>query len=114
MGKITVEEALKMRGTEFIYVVGKSNDCVRCYVREFTVEKGLSCFALELVSGYRCQDLSHFQDEEDDTFCVIGLRPADLDEALDVLTEIRDTGEFQYKETGNLSIGGSVHCPYNR
>ena len=44
--QVTVEEGLKMLGTEFLYIY-PDGETVRGYVKAFDLKVGLSCFSLE-------------------------------------------------------------------
>ena len=87
---MTIEEAKKMVGTEFIYVF-PSGDRIRAYVKMFDSKIGLTCISLDTVTD---NGWHHPDPEEDGTMCVIAFdfEIHLLSEALTRLEEIRDTG----------------------
>lgn len=106
MSKMTIGEAIKMRGTEFTYIFS-DGDTVPAFVKEFIPEKGLSCHSLASCThdGY---DFPGAPKEEDGSVCVIGYNftleqdTNKMPDVLSTLEEIRDTG--CYRERPNFGL----------
>lgn len=97
---ITVEEALAMRGTEFTYY-DKDGSYIKAFVKEFDPKVGLSCYTLETCfnDGWKPNMVG-----EDGSFCVIGChigKNSTLEEALEKLTVIKETGQYTYRQCYN-------------
>lgn len=106
---ITIEEARAMRGVEFTYYV--KGDSVKCYIKAFDPEIGLTCVSLGLITkrGIRMRDT-----EGDGTSCVMGYdfkkRSASLPRALKALSLIDRTGSYRAGVSG--TICGYAHCAF--
>lgn len=106
MSEMTIEEAKKMQGTEFLYVFPWDGDSVPAFVKKFDEKVGLTCMSLRDVTayGHKLEPL-----EADGTCCLIAYNFRDPDnqsfgqisDALEALRMIRDNGQY---------ICGSVGC----
>lgn len=105
---MTIEEAKAMAGTEFTFNL-ISGSTIPCYVKMFDEKIGLSCFSLttHASNGWRPAP-SKTTVEDDGTFCVISYRT--IPKALEVLEEIRDTGEYGPKMYQMRGLG--ISCPF--
>lgn len=106
---MTIEEAKKMVGTEFIYKYSSAEDTVRAYIKKFDPIVGLTAITLDTkteIGGWKPTD--PFIMEEDGTWCVIGVDIAvhGLQCALDYLSEIKATGMYVTKRSnGGVFLG---------
>lgn len=109
---LTIEEAKKMEGTEFIYQF-EDGDTIRAFVKKFDAEKGLTCMSLETKTerGY----IPPFGQEEDGTFCVIGYKfsgPRGNEPALEALEIIRDHGVYIEGLVNGTHKTAFADCPF--
>lgn len=108
---LTVEEAIKMRGTEFIYVF-EDGDVIGAYVKEFTPEVGLSCHALSDITnkGYTFPESAK---DDNGEVCLMGYnieKNSILEEILIVLEGIKNTGMHFQEIRSDFPI--NVVCPF--
>ena len=105
---LTVEEAMKMVGTEFDYIY-EDGDTVRSYVKKFDPEIGLTCLTLETESLRGWKGLNK---EPDGTWCIMAhdFKFHSLKGALRDLSEISKTGRFSVFEKENRH--GSIKCAF--
>ena len=101
---ITIEEAVKMQGTEFIYEFVNGNT-IEAFVKKFDPKRGFSCWSFDLITdqGIEMDPLNKEEDEESACcliVCDFAKNPEDLEYALKALTEIRDTGRYVAFATG--------------
>ena len=106
---MTIEEAKKMEGTEFIFVY-EDGDEIKAYVKKFDPKIGLTCMSLETESRDGWKGNPETQHEDDGTFCVIGhdFKNGSLNRALFTLDKIKSTGRFK----PYISRGGGVQCSF--
>lgn len=104
MNEVTIEEAKKMIGTEFVYV---TNDgaTVPAYIKKFDPEIGLTALSLDtkLSDGY-CPRAEELKTESDGTFCILGINFSipghrNLHDVLSLLHEIKTTGKYKSRKT---------------
>lgn len=108
---ITIEEAMNMRGFEFIYVY-EDGDTIPAFIKEFDPEIGLTCGTLDIKTRDGWNPAIP-QKEDDGTWCVIGNHigdNSDLEECLRDLEIIRDTKRFAGRNTGGF---GFVSCAFS-
>lgn len=100
---LTIEEAKALVGTEFTYFM-QEGVSVPAFVKKFDPEIGFTCISLdtEFSNGWKP---AKYQTsiEEDGTFCVVSNdlrnpknRKLRMEQVLDALTRIRDTGEYRH------------------
>jgi hypothetical protein len=93
--QVTVEEAKGMLGEEFTYTY-EDGDTIRAYIKAFDEKIGWTCYSLESETkdGWspRADEV-----EKDGTHCVVAFnfKSHTLEEALEKLTQIRDTGIYE-------------------
>lgn len=93
---LSTKEALAMQGTEFEYEFG-DGDTIRCYVKKFDPNKGLSCWSLGLATKRGFVFEPETKDEEaEEAVCIIGIDFVEyyerLNLAYEILNEIKHTG----------------------
>jgi len=108
---MTIEEAVAMQGTEFIYQFS-DGDTIQAYVKKFDPEKGMSCwsFGLETENGFKFKPRTTDEAAEV-AICVIGFDFRDsrdsIEEALTWLTEIHHSNRLVTNSAGGTFAG----CP---
>lgn len=113
--RMTEQEALAMRGTEFTFVFS-DGDTMRAYVKQVDFKRGLSCWSFSNSTDRDKYKFPFSTEEEvkEQAVCLIGVditkntERHNLQSMLDVLEEIRDTGRRQ--STYNL-LGSFTGCP---
>lgn len=107
---MNLEEAKEMQGTEFTYIY-KDGDTVPAYIKKFDPEVGMTCMtmATETRDGWSPDsDL-----EEDGTWCIMGYptnTEEDMQECLEVMQEIKETGT---RTSSNTSGFGFIGCVFS-
>lgn len=91
IGKLSIDEAKKMIGTEFTYVY-EDGDTILAYVKAFDPEIGLTCYTLETetAEGWVSDNV---EIDPDGTWCVMGYRVG-VHELSDMLTELAHIKNF--------------------
>lgn len=109
---LSVDEAVKMQGEEFLYIFKDRKDTINAYVKKFDPKKGFSCWSFGLITdkGYKF-DPKNKDEAAEGAFCVIGIdledEPEKLYLALEILEEIKLTGKRQSKPRHGSFFG----CP---
>ena len=110
---LTIEEAMKMVGTEFTYIYS-SGESIRAYVKAFDPNIGLTCETLETVTiqGYEGK---FSKPNPDGTWCVVGFNfkrePESIELALRDLEEIAKTGNLDIS-TKDIFNKGNTSCAF--
>jgi hypothetical protein len=111
--KLTMEEAIAMRGTEFDYSVDGLK--VKAFVKQVIPEKGASCFSMVAwKDGPFAKVYNHVPElEDDDTWCLMSynfkndsIRAYHLDRFLKDMYIIKTTGQFSIDDIQ----GGYITC----
>jgi len=108
---LTVEEAIKMQGTEFIYEF-LNGDTMPAYIKKFDPKVGLSCWSFGFVTkqGHKFEPISA-EEKAEGAVCLIGVNckgdDLALNRALKYLSEIQRYGSY-IKERHTYNFQG---CP---
>lgn len=112
---LTIEEARKMRGTEFTYFFGKSGESIPGFIKEFDPEIGFTCVSLQLKTNMGTE----FPDTEGDgTCCIVAYNFKEssdftLEDALLDISLIERTGALNSEFRSSFMFPISPICAFS-